>query len=72
MAAPVADSFLNAIGGTPVVRLRRFVPAGAADVLVKLESLNPTGSYQRFKREIAVLAGGCSWPAISSRRKPHA
>jgi cysteine synthase A len=39
----IADSVLRAIGGTPVVRLRRVVPAAAADVLVKLESVNPTG-----------------------------
>ena len=39
----VSDA-LAAIGGTPVVRLRRLVPAGSADVYVKLECLNPTGS----------------------------
>ena len=39
----IADSVLQAIGGTPVVRLRRVVEAGQADVLVKLESINPTG-----------------------------
>jgi cysteine synthase A len=43
-ATSIADSVLNAIGHTPVVRLRRLVPAGAADVIVKLESTNPTGS----------------------------
>jgi cysteine synthase len=42
----VADSVLNAIGRTPVVRLRRVVPPDAADVLVKLELTNPTGSYK--------------------------
>lgn len=40
---PLADS---AIGGTPLVRLERVVPKGCADVLVKLESGNPTGSYK--------------------------
>lgn len=34
------------IGGTPVVRLNEIVPEGAADVLVKLEWFNPTGSYK--------------------------
>ena len=42
----IADSVLSAIGNTPLVRLRRVVPAAAADVLVKLESANPTGSYK--------------------------
>jgi cysteine synthase len=40
-----ADSVLSAIGGTPVVRLRRVVSAADAEVLVKLESTNPTGSH---------------------------
>lgn len=42
----VRGSMLQAIGNTPVVRLRRLVPDGAADVLVKLEYYNPTGSYK--------------------------
>jgi len=47
------DSTLDAIGHTPVVRLRRVVPAGSATVLVKLEYLNPTGSYKdRMARAI--------------------
>lgn len=37
---------LDAIGHTPVVRLNKVVPAGAADVYVKLEWFNPTGSYK--------------------------
>src|SRR2546427_10703645 len=37
---------LEAIGNTPLVRLRTIVPDGAADVLVKLEYCNPTGSYK--------------------------
>ncbi len=32
------------VGFTPVVKLNRVVPAGAANVLVKLESANPGGS----------------------------
>jgi cysteine synthase A len=42
----VVASTLQAIGGTPMVRLNRVVPAGCADVLVKLEYYNPTGSYK--------------------------
>lgn len=42
----ISDSTLRTIGRTPVVRLRKVVPPGAADVLVKLEFFNPTGSYK--------------------------
>jgi cysteine synthase len=52
----IADSVLKAIGGTPVVRLRRVVPAGVADVLVKLESVNPTGSY-KDRMALAMIEG---------------
>lgn len=37
---------LDAIGGTPIVQLRKIVPRGSADVFVKLEYFNPTGSYK--------------------------
>lgn len=36
----------DAVGRTPVVQLRSVVPEGAADVFVKLEWFNPTGSYK--------------------------
>ena len=36
----------GAIGGTPLVELRRVVPAGCARVLVKVEGQNPTGSMK--------------------------
>jgi cysteine synthase A len=39
-------SGIDAIGGTPVVRLERLVDDGSAEVWVKLESANPTGSYK--------------------------
>lgn len=34
------------VGGTPLVQLQKVVPEGAADVFVKLEWFNPTGSYK--------------------------
>src|SRR2546425_7465835 len=52
----IADSVLNAIGGTPVVRLKRVVPPASADVLVKLESVNPTGSY-KDRMALAMIEG---------------
>ncbi len=39
-------SVLDAIGGTTLVRLARVVPPGCADVRVKLEWENPTGSFK--------------------------
>lgn len=39
-------TMLSAIGNTPLVRLSRIVPKGSADVWVKLEYYNPTGSYK--------------------------
>ena len=42
----IADSVLDLIGATPLVRLHRVVPDGAAEVLGKLESLNPGGSVK--------------------------
>jgi cysteine synthase A len=50
-AAPPLESILDAVGGTPVVRLRRVVSAGGAAVYAKLESFNPGGSV---KDRIAV------------------
>jgi cysteine synthase A len=46
MQQTVRGSILEAIGETPVVRLRKLVSEGSADVLVKLEYYNPTGSYK--------------------------
>ncbi len=45
-AAPPLESILEAVGGTPVVRLRRVAPAGAAAIYAKLESFNPAGSVK--------------------------
>jgi len=48
---------LAAIGNTPLVRLGPLVPDGAADVWVKLEGANPTGSY-KDRMAISVLKNG--------------
>jgi cysteine synthase A len=42
----VGTSMTEVVGGTPVVRLDKVVPPGAAEVYVKLEWFNPTGSYK--------------------------
>jgi len=44
--SPPAADVLDAIGGTPLVRLRRLAPENGAELLVKLEYLNPTGSMK--------------------------
>ncbi len=54
--AGVGPSVLAAIGGTPLVRLNRVVPDGAASVLVKLEGSNPTGSY-KDRMALAIIEG---------------
>ena len=53
---------LAAIGNTPLVELARLRPAGAARIVIKLESANPTGSMKdRVAR--AMIEG-----AIAARR----
>ena len=45
--APVsAATVLDLIGNTPLLPLRRMVPPGSASVLLKMESLNPSGSLK--------------------------
>jgi cysteine synthase A len=47
----IARTVLDLVGDTPLVRLNKVIPEGAAEVLCKLESLNPAGSV---KDRIAV------------------
>ena len=47
---------LEAIGRTPVVRLERLVEAEMAEVWLKLESGNPTGSY-KDRMALAMIEG---------------
>ncbi len=47
---------LGAIGSTPIVRLERVVEPGMAEVWVKLESVNPTGSY-KDRMALAMIEG---------------
>jgi cysteine synthase A len=42
----IAGSVLDLIGATPMVRLSRIMPEGAAEVCGKMESLNPGGSVK--------------------------
>ncbi|HKQ56699.1 MAG TPA: cysteine synthase family protein [Candidatus Eisenbacteria bacterium] len=48
---------LDAIGNTSIARLRKVVPPGCADILVKLEWENPTGSMKdRMARGVITAA----------------
>ena len=42
----LAENILELIGETPMVRLHRVVPAGAAEVVGKIEAFNPGGSVK--------------------------
>ncbi len=62
------ESILEAVGATPVVRLRRVVPAGSAAIHAKLESFNPGGSVkdriavsmiETAEAERRLAPGGC-------------
>lgn len=46
MPSTLNAGILQTIGNTPLVKLSRIVPADCADIYVKLEYFNPTGSYK--------------------------
>jgi cysteine synthase len=49
-------AMLGAIGNTPIVRLSRLPESGSAEIWVKLESYNPTGSY-KDRMALAMIEG---------------
>src|SRR5712692_6041380 len=46
MHGKIYDNITELIGNTPLVRVNRIVPAGAAELIVKLESFNPMSSVK--------------------------
>ena len=63
----VTDDITELVGATPILQLKRLVPAGSADVYAKLEYLNPGGSVKdraaigiirRAEQEGKLRAGG--------------
>src|SRR3982751_4506512 len=50
------SAMLGAIGNTPIVRLTRLREADSAEIWVKLESYNPTGSY-KDRMALAMIEG---------------
>ena len=53
---PIHDSILDTLGNTPLVRLRRFHPEGAA-IAAKIESFNP-GSSVKDRIGLALIEAG--------------
>jgi cysteine synthase A len=50
------EDILDTIGNTPMVRLRRIVPASGAEIWVKLEYRNPTGSM-KDRMGLSMISG---------------
>lgn len=42
----LSSSIIHTVGNTAIVQLQKVVPPNSADVLIKLEYFNPTGSYK--------------------------
>ena len=53
-AESIGDGILATIGGTPLVRLRRFIPDAGFELFAKLEALNPGGSI-KDRPALAIL-----------------
>ena len=51
----LAQNALEAIGHTPLVRLKSFEPKNGAEIWIKLEGGNPTGSY-KDRMALSVLS----------------
>ena len=58
------SSILDAIGNTPLVRLTRCAPANGAELWVKLEYRNPSGSM-KDRMAVAMIEGAESEGALS-------
>src|SRR5215813_13735971 len=53
----IHDDVLGAIGNTPLVRLRRVVPQGCAEIVAKLEYFGPGGSV-KDRAALAMIDAG--------------
>jgi len=56
-ARGICDDVLETIGRTPMVRLRRVVPPGAAEIVCKLEFFSPGGSI-KDRAALAMIEDG--------------
>ena len=59
------DSILETIGHTPMVRMRRMLPASGCSILGKLEALNPAGSV-KDRVGISMIRSAESMGALKS------
>ena len=50
------SDILNAIGNTPIVKLKNIVPIGCGEIYVKLEAFNPTGS-KKDRMALSMISG---------------
>jgi cysteine synthase A len=50
------NSITSAIGNTPLVKLQKITPPNCANIYVKLEYFNPTGSY-KDRMALAIIEG---------------
>ncbi len=66
---PPVSSVLNAIGNTPLVKLRKIVAPESADVYVKLEYYNPTGSY-KDRMALAMIEGAEARGDLTPGKQP--
>jgi cysteine synthase len=60
---------LQSIGNTPLVKLRKLVAPDSADVYVKLEYFNPTGSY-KDRMALAMIEGAESRGELTPGKQP--
>ena len=51
----VADDITQLVGETPILKLKRIVPSGSAEVYAKLEYMNPGGSV-KDRAAIGIIA----------------
>ncbi len=63
----IAASVLDAVGGTPLVRLNRLPKAGGAVVLAKMESLNPGGSVKDRKIHLTPAVEGMTGAVFAAQ-----
>ena len=58
----VFENILDAIGGTPMVKLNRMADANSAEILVKVEGLNVGGSIKTRTAYNAARSSGARHP----------
>ena len=60
----MSKEVLALVGNTPIIKLHNVVPDGGAEVWLKYETGNPTGSY-KDRMAMPVLANAMSWSDVA-------